>query len=105
MMHAQGPKRKHGDSLRRMQGHEQRLNRILTQVFEYAAKTGIRRENLDYNSVVCLFRGLILQKSITCMNLGNGTPVEDLLDLMLNGIGANSDYLVIYPVRSHPMKI
>ena len=77
----------------------------IADFFEDAAKIGTLRENLDYNSVVCLFMGLILQEFITCMNLGNGIPVENLLDLMLNGIGANNDYLVTYPVRSHPMKI
>jgi AcrR family transcriptional regulator len=87
MMMANTRKRKHGDPRTMMKEHHQRLDRILRQVFEDAAKSGILSPKLNYGAAVCLFKGMILQQSIDNTILGSACSVNDLLDLLLIGAG------------------
>jgi AcrR family transcriptional regulator len=89
MMRAQGRGRKNGDAKKMMCAHHQRLDQILTMVFEEVADAGILRPDLKVEAVVCLFKGMILQRSMNFLNFESDIPIQDLLDLMMEGAGKN----------------
>lgn len=87
MMHGRRSPGKHGDPKQMMIAHHQRLDKILVPVFAEAAEAGILRPDLNLEAVVCLFKGMILQRSMNHLHMDRDVPVSELLELMLNGAG------------------
>jgi AcrR family transcriptional regulator len=68
--------------------HHQRLDRVLGQVLRDAEQAGILRPGLDYDAVTCAYKGMVMSRSMRLLHGGSDIPIEQLVDLLLAGIGA-----------------
>jgi len=88
MMHAQHNSQRQGrDPHETMRNHHQRLDRILAQVLRDAESTGLLRPNLDYEAVLCLYKGMIMESSMCLLHMDTTVSLEQLVDLILAGVG------------------
>ena len=69
-----------------MREHHERLNGHLTRMLTEARNQGLLRKDLDCRLALCLFRGLILERTMMLMHGGMEMPVDDLVDLLLGGL-------------------
>ena len=87
MMHSQrkfGPKQRGPYVI--MHNHHERLDRILTQLFRDAESVGLFRSDLNFDAVLCLYKGMIMEHSLHSRQGREGIPVEQLVNLVLDGI-------------------
>lgn len=94
----------HGEYIRKMHGisfqagnskhapnimieHHQRLYKILTQVLRDAEEDGLICSGSDYNSIICIYKGMIMARSMTLIHENKNLSVEGLVDLLMDGIG------------------
>ena len=88
MMHAQHHAPRLGrDPHETMRDHHQRLDRILSQVLRDAERTGLLRPNLNYEAILCLYKGMIMENSMRLLNMDTAVSLEQLVDLILTGVG------------------
>jgi len=70
-----------------MYDHHQRLNRILVQLLQDTEQSGILRAGLDYDAIICVYKGMIMARSIRLLHEGSDISVACLVDLLFAGIG------------------
>jgi len=69
-----------------MHAHHTRMDRILEQVFSDALNTGIVRKDLDIEATICIYKGMIMSRSIRLINSHIDIAVERLVDLLMSGL-------------------
>ncbi len=88
MMHTQHrSKTQRYDPHDMMSDHHKRLERILSQVLHAVEDAGLLRSQLDYNAVLCIYKGMIMERSMRLVHMDTDVPMEQLVDLILGGIG------------------
>ena len=88
MMHAQhNPQRKQPGPHAVMREHHERLDRILSQLFHDAEKAGLLRQNIDHETLLCVYKGTIFERAMRSVHMSADVPVAQLIDLILQGVG------------------
>ncbi len=70
-----------------MREHHTRLGGIIERMLCEAEGAGILRPGLDYKQVICVFKGMVMSRSMRLMHGGGDVPVAALVDMILEGIG------------------
>ena len=72
-----------------MQKHHKRLNKILLQVLSEAIETELLCDDLNLEHALCLYKGMIMERTMRLIHESREEPVAQLVDLILSGMGRN----------------
>jgi len=86
MMHARSATRGSRGPHEMMREHHQRLDRILAQLLRDAESAGILRPGLDQQAFLCVYKGMIMDRTMRLVHSGEDIPVQRLVDLVLTGL-------------------
>ncbi len=69
-----------------MMEHHTRLDRLLHEVVRNAIASGCLRANLNPEHVLCLFKGMVLMRTLRGLHQKQDLPLDTLIDLLLTGL-------------------
>lgn len=87
MMHDRQFARREQGTHEMMREHHQRLDRILAQLLHDAEEAGVLRKGLDAEAVLCVYKGMIMERSMRLHHGAADVAVQELVELALTGLG------------------
>jgi len=69
-----------------MAEHHQRLDRILIQLLQDAEQSGVLRPGIDHDAITCIYKGMIMSRSMRPLHGQTDIPVAELVNILLEGI-------------------
>jgi AcrR family transcriptional regulator len=67
--------------------HHALIHTALIAILQEAAAAGLIRPEVDLDRALCLYRGLVIESSIRMMHDGAALPLDELVTLLLEGVG------------------
>ena len=85
-MHAQAFPGSKLDPKEIMHDHHTRMDRILEQIFTDAINSSIVRKDLDIEATICIYKGMIMSRSMRLINSNVNIEISRLVDLLMAGL-------------------
>jgi len=69
-----------------MHDHHKRLDHILTQILTDAQSIGIVRKDFDIDATICVYKGMVMSRSMCLINGDGDIAIKRLVDLLMAGL-------------------